>query len=207
MKYTVKRIRVDETSVTGMMGKHADAGYIIISAFRDGDGDPDILKKNKAANQQLKGVIASSGYSYIPVWGGFIEYGVDGKENIVKEQSFIVFNFKGRERQPDTKVLKALGQKWCKKFDQDAYLYKEEGGKAYYIDKNGSVTSTFSSVSPTQAADIYFTSLNKSRKKIQRKGFTFREGKEYIKGEVWMAKSPRSLAEAYTRRGEVFFKI
>lgn len=114
-----------------------------------------------------------------------------------------MFNFKGKERQPDTKTLKVLGQNWCKKYEQDCYFYKQEGedGKGYYLTGTGAVESTFSGASPTKAADMYFTMLNKSRKKKLSKSFTFREG------IVYLAKSPQTLAEAYSRKGEIFFNV
>lgn len=169
---------IQETTIKGVLGTHAEAGYIIISAFRDGDGDPDTLKKNLALNKILKRHIQQSGYSHTIVWGGFKEQET-GK--IVREQSFMVFNFKRKaDAQDDAEYIKKFGRVMCRKFKQDAYFFKEPGnGRGYYIDKTGKINATFGNVKPTKAADIYFTSLAKSRNKNNlKKSFTF-EGKRF----------------------------
>jgi len=199
IKYTLKKFDLNETTVDNMLGKHSDAGYIIITAFRGGDSDPDVLKHNYKNNARLKSDIKASGYSFTPVWGGFYEVTSD---KVVKEQSFIVFNFKGKIKQNDSRELKALGQKLCKKYDQEAFFYKEDGGYGYYIESDGTVGMKFKNVEPTTASDIYFTSLNKSRKKqIGNKSLTFKEG------FIYLAKSPNSLYEAYLRSGEIFLSL
>ncbi len=203
MKYQLKRINLKETTLKKMLTKHSDAGYIIITAFRS----EYEYKENVDRNNKLKADIDKSGYSYIPVWGGFVELHKPTKKlREVKERSFIVLNFKrgSTEMVGDSKELKVLGQKLCKKYDQDSYLYKPQGTetKAYYLTGDGKVDQTFTSVSPTTSADIYFTNLVKSSKKsVGTKSFTYREG------VIWLAQSPKSLAEAYKRMGEIFLRF
>lgn len=201
MKYELIRFDLNETTLKKMLTKHSDAGYIIITAFRGEFDYPQNVKRN----QKLKADIDKSGYSYIPVWGGFIETDSNtGEQKEVKERSFVVLNFKRGTNEPvgNTDGIMKLGKLLCKKYAQESYLYKPAGEstKSYYITSTGKVDMTFNSATPTKAVDMYFTNLAKSSKKaVGNKAFTYREG------VIWMAKGPKSLFEAYKRMGEVFF--
>jgi hypothetical protein len=203
MKYELKKINLKETTLKKMLTKHSEAGYIIITAFR---GEYE-YKENVGRNNKLKSDIDKSGYSYIPVWGGFIETDIEtGEQKEVKERSFVVLNFPRGKTEPmgDGEGLKDLGRRLCKKYEQESYLYKPQGleTKAYYLTGTGKVDMTFNSATPTKGADAYFTNLAKSSKKsVGGKSFTYREG------VIWLAKSPKSLAEAYKRMGEVFLRF
>lgn len=203
MKYQLKRIELNETTLKKMLTKHSDAGYVIITAFR---GEYDYLE-NVKRNQKLKADIDKSGYSYIPVWGGFIETNADtGERKEVKERSFVILNYgRGTTGEfEDSEELKKLGQRLCKKYEQESYLYKPKGPdtKAFYLTSVGKVDMTFNSATPTKAVDMYFTNLTKSSKKgVGNKSFTYREG------VLWFAKSPSSMYEAYKRMGEIFISL
>jgi len=202
MKYKLKKIVLKETTLKKMLTTHSDAGYVIITAFRN---EYD-LRDNYKRNKKLEANIKQSGYSYFPVWGGFVETDKDGNKKEVKEKSIVITNFpKGSsEPKPDSEELKKLGQELAKRHDQESFLYKPTGtdSKAYYLKANGKVDSSFNVASPTEAADVYFTNLKKSRFKDKvGKSFTYREG------VVYMAKSPKSLNEAYKRYGEQFFNF
>jgi hypothetical protein len=203
MKYDLVKIDLKETTLKKMLTKHSDAGYIIITAFRGEFDYPQNVKRNV----KLKSDIDKSGYSYIPVWGGFIETDAEtGEQKEVKERSFVILNFKrgSSEIAGDSESLKKLGRMLCKKYEQESYLYKPQGEdtKAYYITSAGKVDMTFNLATPTTGVDMYFTNLTKSAKKpVGKKSFTYREG------VVWLAKSPKSMAEAYTRMGELFLRF
>ena len=202
MKYRLKKVVLSETTLKKMLTTHSEAGYVIITTFRN----EYELRDNYKRNKQLEADIKRSGYSYFPVWGGFVETDKDGNKREVKEKSIVITNFpKGsNEPNPDSKELKKLGQVLAKRYDQESFLYKPEGNetKAYYLKDNGKVDFSFNTSSPTEAADVYFTNLKKSRFKDKTgKSFTYREG------VIYMAKSPKSLNEAYERYGENFFNF
>lgn len=202
MKYKLQKVVLIETTLKKMLTTHSDAGYIIISAFR---GEYD-LRDNYKRTKQLQGDIKSSGYSYFPVWGGFVETDKDGKKHEVKEKSIVVTNFPRGSSEPkeDSEELKKLGQKLAKKYDQESFLYKPKGtdSKAHFITQTGKVDFSFNAASPAVASDVYFTNLKKSRfKEKGEKSFAYREG------VVYMAKKPKSLHEAYKRYGENFFNF
>jgi hypothetical protein len=204
MKYELKKINLNETTLKKMLTTHSDAGYTIITAFRHEYS----YVENVRRNNKLKQDIDKTGYSYIPVWGGFIEKDEPtGELKTVKERSFIITNFPRGKSIPneDSEELKSIGKMLCKKYDQDSFLYKPTGTEtiAYYLKSNGSVDQKFTNVTPTEAADIYFTNLSKAAKKELKltKSFTYREG------VIWLAQSQKSLDEAYKRMGEVFLRF
>jgi hypothetical protein len=203
MKYQLKQINLKETPLKKMLSVHSEAGYVIITAFRT---EYD-YQTNVKRNQKLKADINKSGYSYIPVWGGFVETDRNTGEKIErKERSFIILNFKRGSTEPfnDSIGLKKLGQVLCNSYDQEVYLYKPQGKEttAYYLTGSGAVDSKFRSATPTKSADVYFTNLAKSAKKrVGKRAFTYREG------IIWLAQSPGNLAEAYKRMGEWFLRL
>lgn len=206
MKIYLKKVSVNETSKNGIFTKHSQAGYIIISAFREGSSTPEIYKKNLIISDELRNDIKRSGFSYTPVWGGFVE---NEKENsndeptkVVKELAFIVFNFKRSEKQEINGELQILGEKLCKKYNQDFFLIKYPDGDAKYLNHFGQVLSTFGSISPAQTIDKYFTSLHKSSKKDPKaNAFTFRDGILYFQ------RKPQTMAEAYLRDNEIIIDL
>lgn len=202
MTYDIQKIVIAETDVQNMMKKHSMAGYVIISAFRHEYSH----SVNQNLSLELRKDIRASGFSFIPVWGGFVETEEYENEEVVMEQSFIVFNYKGLAMQHGTKELKEYGRQFCEKYNQQTYLFREEGenGKIHYIDSSGIIKMTFNSITPVEAANKYFASLNenKSTKGSHKTGsLIFREG------VIYLAKSPKSLYEAYKRYGEIFFQI
>jgi len=203
MKYTLKKINLHETTLDKMLSTHTDAGYVIISASR---GEFDYLE-NSRRSKKLQADIDSSGLSYIPVWGGFVETNAEtGEKQEVKEKSYVITNFKRGSTQPlkGSEDLKELGTVLCQKYDQESFLYKPQGPskKAFYLTASGGIDGSFSASSPTTAADVYFTNLKKARSKSKNgKSFTYREG------IIYMAQSPATLYEARRRRGEMFFKF
>lgn len=204
MKYNLVKVNLNETTLQKMLTKHSDAGYIIITAFRTVEYS---YQENVRRNNKLKMDINRSEYSYIPVWGGFVETDSEtGRTQEVKERSFVVFNFKRGTIEPfvGSEGLKKLGMQLCKKYNQESFLYKPQGSetKSYYLTADGKVDMTFGSVSPTTDVDVYFTNLAKGKDDpIAKRAFTYREG------VIWLPDSPKTMSEAYKRYGEVFLGL
>lgn len=205
MKYTLIEINLNESTVEKLLSDHSEAGYIIITAFKGGSDNPQQLKTNYLNNNKLKQDIKSAGFGYFPVWGGYIEKDEKtGQFKEVKEQSFVVSSFKYGGELGSIEQLKSLGLQWCRKYEQESYLYKPRGmeNQAQFINADGTEQPPFKSVSPATSADAYFTSLNRSRMKdIRKKSFVYREG------IVYFAQSANSLNEAYMRYGEFLFRF
>ena len=205
--YDLVKIDLNETGIHRMLTKHSNAGYIIVSAFRGDRSLADNYKRHKDLERHI--TKSNNKYSYIPVWGGFIEKDDDGNElRDVKEKSFIITNFPQGSSKPysEHKGLWKLGRELIRKYDQDSFLFKPMGKNrkiAYLINKNGRPDDKYSVVSPAVASDIYFTNLRKSSRRFGDKdGKSFAYRNEY---NLYMAKPPLSVSEAWTRYRETFF--
>jgi hypothetical protein len=183
----MRLLRVDETSVGKMLNTHMGVGYIVISASR---GNLSRLDNHRRTNA-LKAHIKKSGYSYIPVWGGYIENAGTDDAMEVKEASFVVFPFRrtrgadgdlqGLDDKDGAESLKHFGARMCRLFDQEAFLYvygnvdrKRRfqklgrppvgiGMKAQFITGTGKVTGTFNLAgSYNSAVDMYYTNLRRN---------------------------------------------
>lgn len=171
---------VTETTISGIETKHSLAGYIIISADRS-ERNSMINRQN---NRNLKYDISASGYSYTPVWGGYDEELVGGEKEMKKgEPSFIVFNIKRGTSKPenDMSELYEYGVKWCKDYRQDSFLYKLAGDNtlAQWVNRWREIIGRFNNIhTPKQAADEYFTCLNKGSRNIDnpKRAFSFVPG-------------------------------
>ncbi len=119
--------------------------------------------------------------------------------------------------------LEAYAKEWCKDYTQWAYLIHDMGIDAlsYFKDEEGNISETFKELSPTKAVDQYFTSLTKSERTVKRdktrRSFTLRNldtaddmddeiVEEGYNGIIYVPHKPATLAEAYSRQGEIFFK-
>jgi hypothetical protein len=137
----IKESIINETSIHRLMTKHADVGYIIISACRN---DKTVEENNKAT-KELEAMIKDENFTFTSVKGGFVENLGKENERVVEEKSFIIFNyFKSgyADRtitREDTRHIREFGEKLCNKFNQDSFLYCEPGKNPQYITKNGSV--------------------------------------------------------------------
>lgn len=208
----INRVKINEASLNRILSKHYKDGFIIVTNFRNENSDA----QNNSGFEQLKGDVKSAGYSFIPVYGGFIENKDTEDEVEVEEASLFVPNHKVATTKEfdDSESLKELGIKLSKKYNQDSFLYKPKGEEndSYYIDKNGNVDMKFSNKTLNDLTQIYFTRLtpsaanpdkflgDKSKTDKADRRFTFTES-------VYINEPPKSNSEAVKRYGEQFFRI
>jgi len=204
MKYNLRRINLNEVNLNRMFDQHNKSGYIIITAYRGGIEDVANRKQNQLNNKRLKDNIVSSGYSYFPVWGGYVEEdSITGQKRETKEPGFVVTAFKRGGDYKGTDELFELGKKWCDEYQQEAFLFKPANDNtAYFIDQNGNNNFEFNSVTPTHDSDVYFTSLHKLEKYDKStKSFTYREN------IVYLATYPPTINERRLRDKEIYFEF
>lgn len=95
-------VSLNEVNARSLIDRHSKEGYVIVSPCRGGDDfglDVNDKHQKEKLNQinrerikELIDLIKSSGYSYTPVYGGFIENkGTEHEENVY-ERSFIIYN-------------------------------------------------------------------------------------------------------------------
>ena len=142
--------KLSEVNVNRILTKHArEEGFIMISACKGDyieEGKPEL---NKMATSALLDAIKASGFSYVPVYGGYHEMS-SGKEST--ETSFIVFNMIPSEDTPgykpgdegSMKELIDLGVDWCSEdwvgdetVPQDSVLVQCPNEAPYYVNSTG----------------------------------------------------------------------
>lgn len=121
------------------IGTHIKNGYAIVSACRDENS----AEQNNAKTKELRDWIKTSGFSFKPVFGGFIENKGTPKEKEVHEKSFVIYNFKQDGKVAKPNELLTFAMKVCKRYNQDSILYSEKGDKPRYYTKTGHIDSSF----------------------------------------------------------------
>ena len=202
---------IKETKLNRILEYHFKIGFIIISGSRAENSE----EENNKNFESLKSNVREGGFSYIPVFGGYIEDERDDKNKLtgvkheVVEKALIVPNrvLATSNYYSDDKKLFELGKELTKKYKQQDFLFKPKSDEniTSYFDGNGKKTQTFKNVKENDLSQIFFTKLIR-RKKQEDRRFTFTESidKELIIN-FYINKSPQSVAEARSRYGEVFY--
>ena len=148
---------LNEITVKRVIEKHGQEGFIIVSANITG-------RDNRTTNLKTKELVSDirqTGYSYLPVYGGY-----KGTNGVVDnfEPSFLVFNYSRDGSTKDFSYLKDFAIKMCDKYEQNSVLVVYPGGKATYINGLGKEIAYEDGDTilndPTQE---YFTSLIKTQ--------------------------------------------
>jgi len=210
--------RLDEMTVQRLLGKHSNNGYIIISASRGVENEWNEQQKqeqrrlNNENYQKLLASIKNSGFSFIPVYGGFVENLGEEDERQVYEKSFIVLNFNRKGNEMDFNELYQKGLEWTEEFDQDSFLSKAPDSTPEYVDKGGNVTMKFGGdIKVNDLTQQYFTDFVKSKQLGQEtntKGDSMsREHRITFEG-VFINPEPATLSERVVRDylNELFLK-
>lgn len=199
----IKKVPIDEMSLNRLFTKHSLNGFIIISANRH----ENTHEENNSRFKQLKAELVNAGFSYAPVYGGFVE--TDDNDEFTEpviEPALVVFNYiAGTSRLIDNTgdKLKEIGLKLIdtNKYNQDSFLYAPpNSAERYYINKNGGIEMTFTGKSINDLTNHYFTSIGKPSNPYKKeKRFSFTEQK-------YLNESPSNVGAAMTRYGEMFFR-
>lgn len=141
-------VSLNRSNAKRMFEKHSIDGFIIISPCR-GYADFDIDVEDKDARQQLNTInskrirdmiiqiIIDTEYSYMPVYGEFIENIGTDNEKKVYEKSLIIFNHDKDGNEFNLYQLFELGVNLSKQFNQDSFLFIKPGESPKYYDKDG----------------------------------------------------------------------
>lgn len=210
-----RMVSINELNAKTLLDNHSNYCFIVISPCR-GYADFGLNPNEKGAKEQLANInklrvkeliqiIKQSGYSYTPVYGGFIENkGTDNEENVY-ERSFIIYSQDKKGNVLDVNELVEFGKALAKKYNQDSFLVKIPNEPPRYIKKDGSVDMEFSgNVSFNDLSQQYFTDLHKNTHKFnnigQRKPTRF----SYV--ECYINPAPQCLSESHVRycNNEIF---
>lgn len=196
---------ISESSVDRILNKHGNAGMAIISANRS---DADNRTNNEKTKELIKD-LKDSGFTYIPVYGGY-----HGSDDVVDEYepSFVVTCFDRNGEKQNIKKLFNFAIEMCGKYNQDSVLFKAPNQSPNYYDRNGAKVNTSSTndVIKNDPTQEFFTSLIKTNKLDKEnpersKRFTYDiqfENKTY---GIYLNPKPTTLNERMrrTKSGEI----
>ena len=150
--YEDRKLEPFNEALYQLLDKHSENGYIIVSLCNDED---DCIRK-------LITILKKSPWSYMPVYGGFIENKGKKNETVVYEKSFMIFNYDKKGSPNKLDDLFNFGVELSEKINQDSFLYHEHGKKPTYY-KYGKHISVFSDkMKFKDYAEMYFTDLHKN---------------------------------------------
>jgi hypothetical protein len=208
-----------------MLDAHTQNGYIVISPCRGMDdmietgeikdfGDRTSQKQrdefNRANQERIRSLIyeiKKLGYSYTPVYGGFIEGKGTDHEETVFERSFIIYCRDKRGNRMDFSDLFDFGIRMCRAYNQDSFLVQyPDGGRLVYVTRDGKIDyeftgkSTFNDMSQEYFTDLHKYHTHRDNSKLTR--ITF----ENACDGVYMNPAPQGYSERHVRwlDGEVF---
>lgn len=163
--------QLKETSISRFVQKHAKDGYVIVSSNRS---ENDKATNNKL-DKELKKLITNAGWSFTPIYGGYVETNEKTKEKTsVYEQSFIIYNH-NRKMPLKFEDLKTFALEVCKKYKQECVLICPPDEAPYYCDEDGEQSTTFDkNMSIRDLTQEYFSTLSRSKRNTKRGQFSFK---------------------------------
>lgn len=208
-------VSINEINAKTMLQRHSEDGFIIVSPCRgystfrldpNMPGAKEILaRENNKRIVQIIQQIKSSGYSYTPVYGGFIEDMGTENEQHVYERSFLIYNRKKNGEKGDMEELVRFGQKLADQYQQESFLVKAPGEKPKYITPDGDVDMEFSGNTVfNDFSQEYFTDLHKNSEK--HNGNQSRKPTRFSYTESYVNPAPQCYSERHIRglNGEIF---
>lgn len=203
-------VSINEINAKTLISRHSYSGYIVISPCRGGDDFKDNINPNQSSAEQIAAInnkrineminiIKKSGYSYTPVYGGFVENLGSYNEANVYERSFVIYNHDKNGKVGDFKNLYNLGISLAKKFNQDSFLCQAPNDNPKYITQNGNVDMEFDNnkLSFNDVSQEYFTDLHKNTDKY--KDASNRTPTRFSYTECYINPSPQCLSESHVR--------
>ena len=167
-------ISLNEVSFSRIIDFHAKNGYAIVSAARGENSDSE----NKQLDKQLKLDISSAGWTFTPIYGGFVETNNEtGEKTNVVERSFLIYNHNRKNKDFSFKDLKAFVVEMCEKYKQEAVLIADpnEDAAAYFDADGDEIFKLSKKLTVRNALQEFFSTLNRSKKNVDRSKFTFKQ--------------------------------
>ena len=191
-----KLLPISEKAMHRILDVHNDNGYIIISAYR-GERSP---AENRSKHLELMQDVKNSGFSFMKMYGGFIENKGTDEEQEVQEPALFIPNFPIGKTVPfpNTDKIKDMGIALSKKYNQDSFLFKDKDKAPAYIDKNGGVDMEFNGdFIINKGEEEYFTKLHKNN-----------NGRFTLSENIYVCEPPKTINGRHStllKTGESFF--
>lgn len=200
-----KMVSLNELNARTLINKHSKDGYVIVSPCRGYDefgidreqpnAYAQLVNANRPRIKELISLIKASGFSYTPVYGGFIEnLGEENEENVY-EKSFVIYPYDREGNLHPFEELEQFAIEMCNKYNQDSVLVKAPNSAPKYVTKTGEVDFELGdNVVFNDYAQEYFTDLHKNtqgKKQGRATRFTYTES--------YLNPAPCSLNESHIR--------
>jgi hypothetical protein len=193
-----------EITVNRLLGKHYNSGFAIVSASRFKNTN----QENNQLTKELFLKLKNSNYSYIPVFGGFIENKGSENEQHVYEKSFLILNYNKEGEELPFQDLKNFALEICSEYNQDSVLLKSPNGQPQTITKDGDLDMEFSGdIKINDLTQEYFTSFVKTRNVDKDNQDKRKQSRLTFEG-VYINPPPETYSERHARylSGEIFLK-
>lgn len=196
-------VLIEGITVDRLMKKHGDNGYVILSANRSDEDE----NYNTKATQSLIKDLKSSGFSYLPSYGGY-----HGSDDVMDsyEPSFIVFNYNGKGEPQDWNELYSFALEMCGKYNQDSVYVNAPGEAPNYLDRNGEKVNSHSSRNyvKNDLNQEYYTSLSSPKEIEDNMSKGLQVGGRFtsdiqFENRMYVNPMPCQLSERMRRKGEV----
>lgn len=198
-------ISINEGNARTLLNKHSKSGYVIVSPCRgfdefginpdDNNAKQQLAQANKPRILDIIERIKKSGFSYTPVYGGFIENKGQENEETVYERSFIIYPYDKSGNLIPFEELQAFAVELANVYNQDSVLVKAPNSNPTYIKKDGEVDFELgNNLEFNDYAQEYFTDLHKN---TQGKNGT--KPTRFTYTECYINPRPCSLNESHKR--------
>lgn len=193
-----------EASLNRLVRGHDKDGYAVLSASRN----ERTVEDNNKNFEQLKKDVKNKGYSYVPVFGGYVETDDGGEQHPVYEKSlYVIPKRKGQNGEFEDKDFDIFVGDMFEiggKYNQEEILVKYPNeNPAYYFVDTMKKDMEFGGTSFNDIKSAYFTSMKKWDGKNRMGGspqrFTFKE--------CYLSEQPHTVAGATARsmNGELVY--
>ena len=200
--YQSAPVLVEHITIDRLMKKHGDNGFVIVSANRSDKSQ----EYNDNATASLVNDLKSSGFSYLPVYGGY--KGEDGVTDNY-EPSFVIFNYDTKGNPTDWNTLNGFALKLCGKYSQDSVYINRPGEAPEYHNANGEKVNKTSSkdYEKNNHQNEFFTSFI-SPEEVAKHGKTQPIGRRFtsdivFEGKLYLNPIPSSATAKMRRKGEI----
>ena len=157
--------RLNEITTDRLLTKRYDRGFVMVSPCRG-----ELTEEENNANfKQMETNLTTGVYSFLPIYGGYIETNTEtGETNRVFEKGFVIFCSDKNGKDLDIDKLKNIAIGYGVKFKQQDVLIKEPNKPPYYINpKTQQVTLQFKgNIILDDLTQEFFTRLRKYGKQF-----------------------------------------
>ena len=191
-----------EITVNRLLGKHYNSGFAIVSASRF----KNTAQENNQLTKELFLKLKNSNYSYIPVFGGFIENKGSENEQHVYEKSFLILNYNKKGEELPFQDLKNFALEICSEYKQETVVLKSPDGNPKTLTRTGEADMEFSGdIKINDLTQEYFTSFVKTRNVDKDSQDKRKQSRLTFEG-VYINPPPATYSERHARylSGEIF---